>query len=179
MPDSPVIDAPAAGTEFETLTGTLERIRRTFAWKCSGLDASAMATTVGASSITMGGLLRHLARCEESSFSWKVHGLPPTGAKSDWDLDWAWTADDDPNVAWDRWLTAVERSRKLVAEAMADGGLERAEGWEFPGWGTPSLRRVLADMIEEYARHVGHADLIRESIDGLVGEDAPEDFAPV
>jgi hypothetical protein len=74
---------------------------------------------------------------------------------------------------WQQWHDAVERSRALVAEAIADGGLDRAKGHEFTGWGTPSLRRILVDMIEEYARHTGHADLIREAIDGRVGEDAP------
>ena len=54
---------------------------------------------------------------------------------------------------------------------MADGGLERARGRSRGG--PPSLRRIVVDMIEEYARHTGHADLIRESVDGRVGEDAP------
>jgi len=95
------------------------------------------------------------------------------GRRSDWDRDWLWTADDDPDEVWRQWRAAVERSRELVAEALADGGLDRAKGHEFPGWGTPSLRRILTDMIEEYARHTGHVDLIREAVDGRVGEDAP------
>jgi Protein of unknown function (DUF664) len=66
----------------------------------------------------------------------------------------------------------VARSRSLVTEALADGGLgqlSRSTTWNEP----LSLRRLLIDLIEEYARHVGHADLIRESVDGLVGEDPP------
>ena len=59
----------------------------------------------------------------------------------------------------------------LVAEAIAGGGLDRPACYTWPDGRTPSLRRLLIDMIEEYARHVGHADLIRESVDGLVGED--------
>lgn len=168
-----LIEPPVAGTELDTLLGSLERIRRTLAWKCSDLDAAAMATTVGTSVITLGGLLRHLVRCEDSSFSVKLHGNPPAGTPEDWDRDWAWTADDDPDQVWQQWHAAVARSRGLVAEALADGGLDRAKGREFPGWGTPSLRRILTDMIEEYSRHTGHADLIRESVDGRVGEDAP------
>jgi len=58
-----------------------------------------------------------------------------------------------------------------VAEAIADGGLDRLAAYTWPDGRTPSLRRLLVDMVEEYARHVGHADLIRESVDGLVGED--------
>jgi hypothetical protein len=70
------------------------------------------------------------------------------------------------------WEGAVARSRELLAAALAEAGLDQlapplAEGFR------PSLRRIMIDLIEEYARHVGHADLIRESIDGLVGEDPP------
>jgi uncharacterized protein DUF664 len=70
------------------------------------------------------------------------------------------------------WQDAVARSRSAVTEALLDGGLDqlaRATQWSE----LPSLRRILIDLIEEYARHVGHADLIRESVDGLVGEDPP------
>ncbi len=72
------------------------------------------------------------------------------------------------------WQDTVSRSRELVAKALADGGLDHAAAASRDGR-TPSLRRLLIDMIEEYARHVGHADLIRESVDGLVGEDPPSD----
>ena len=71
------------------------------------------------------------------------------------------------------WLEAVARSEAAVNEALADGGLDRPLA--ISEWSErPNLRRVLVDLIEEYARHTGHADLIRESIDGLVGEDAPQ-----
>lgn len=174
-PPTDLTEPPLAGTELDTLLGSLERQRRTLAWKCADLDAVAMATTIGASAITIGGLLRHLARCEQDSFSWKLHdGERAPGTEGDgWDTDWNWTADDDPQVAWAAWCSAVERSREFVATAIADGGADRASGHHFEGWGTPSLRRILVDMIEEYARHTGHADLIREAIDGRVGEDPP------
>lgn len=74
------------------------------------------------------------------------------------------------------WQDAVRRSRVLVAEAIAAGGLDRPAAFSWPDGRTPNLRRLLIDMIEEYARHIGQADLIRESIDGLVGED-PGDAA--
>ncbi|MEH0985893.1 mycothiol transferase [Micromonospora sp. CPCC 205556] len=171
----PLTEPPVAGNELDTLLGALERNRRVLAWKSADLDAAAMAITVGTSAITLGGLLRHLTRVKEDSFSRKLHGREPEPAwtAEDWDRDWTWTANDDPNAVWRRWHAAVEQSRALVADAMADGGLDRAEGRAFSGWGTPSLRRILVDMIEEYARHTGHADLIRESIDGRVGENAP------
>jgi hypothetical protein len=169
-------EPPVAGNELDTLLGALERNRRTLAWKCADLDAAAMATAVGKSAITLGGLLRHLTRCEEDLFGRKLHDHQPDQAwtPEDWAADWAWTADGDVDALWREWHAAVERSRVLVAEAMADGGLDRAKGRHFPGWGTPSLRRLLVDFIEEYARHTGHADLIREAIDGRVGEDAPQ-----
>ena len=71
------------------------------------------------------------------------------------------------------WLEAVRRSETAVDGALADGGLDGTVA--ISNWSeTPNLRRVIVDLIEEYARHTGHADLIRESIDGLVGEDAPQ-----
>ncbi|MEO6704128.1 MAG: DUF664 domain-containing protein [Jatrophihabitantaceae bacterium] len=163
-------EPPLAGDELATLIGSLERTRRTIAWKCADLDAAAMARTIGASTITLGGLISHLTLVESQVFAWKLHDQRPATAEDD---GWAWTADDDVAELWLQWHAAVVRSRELIAAAVADGGLDRASGHEFEGWGTPSLRRLLIDMIEEYARHTGHADLIRESIDGRVGEDAP------
>jgi len=89
------------------------------------------------------------------------------------DPDWEWrsAAEDSPAQLMSLWQEAVGRSRTLVAEAIADGGLDRLASYTWPDGRTPSLRRLLVDMVEEYARHVGHADLIRESVDGLVGED--------
>ena len=89
--------------------------------------------------------------------------------------DWEWTsaADDSPEVLRSLWLEAVARSEAAVTETLAASGLDQPLA--ITTWTeTPNLRRVLIDLIEEYARHTGHADLIRESIDGLVGEDAPE-----
>lgn len=70
------------------------------------------------------------------------------------------------------WQDAVARSRASVRQALAEGGMGHLAAFT-SGGESPSLRRLLIDLIEEYARHVGHADLIRESIDGLVGEDPP------
>jgi hypothetical protein len=78
-----------------------------------------------------------------------------------------------PEQLYKLWQDAVARSRILVAEALADGGLDQLARVTWPDGRAPSLRRILIDLIEEYARHVGHADLIRESVDGLVGEDPP------
>ncbi len=169
---------PLAGTEAETLLGSLERQRATFAWKAGGLDAAALRKTVGASSITLGGLYKHLAVVEAHTFRTKFLGLSPGGPWDgvDWDADpdWEWNsaADDTPEALEALWRSAVEDSRAIVAEALAGDGLDTPAAIEWQGQ-HPSLRRLVADMVEEYARHVGHADLIRESIDGLVGEDPP------
>ena len=172
-----VREPPVSGTEAETLLGSLERLRGYVAWKCGGLDAPGMRATLGPSTMTLGGLLKHLALVEDDMFSVKLHGRPmcPPFDAVDWDADrdWEWrtAADDTPEQLMTLWRETVGRSRRLTGEALTDGGLDRPAAYSWPDGRTPSLRRLLVDMIEEYARHVGHADLIRESVDGLVGED--------
>ncbi|MGH8993170.1 MAG: DUF664 domain-containing protein [Acidimicrobiia bacterium] len=68
---------------------------------------------------------------------------------------------------------AVACARAVVAEALAGDGLDTPSTAHWPDGEAPSLRRLMIDLIEEYARHVGHADLVRESVDGLTGEDPP------
>ena len=172
-------EPPVAGDETATLLGSLERQRATLAWKCGGLDAAGLTATVGASSITLGGLLKHLANVEDDYFSVRLLGREPGPPWDtvDWDADpdWDWhsAAEDTPEQLTTLWRDAVARSRSAVTEALAHGGLEQLGRYTWPDGRAPSLRRILIDLIEEYARHVGHADLIRESVDGLVGEDPP------
>jgi len=129
--------------------------------------------------MTLGGLLKHLALVEDNYFSRKLLGreLGPPWNAVDWeaDPDWEWhsAADDTPEELLALWHAAVARSRAAVAEMLADGGLGQLSRRPWPDGGAPSMRRILVDLIEEYARHTGHADLIRESVDGLVGEDPP------
>jgi uncharacterized damage-inducible protein DinB len=172
-------EPPLAGDETVTLLGSLERQRATLAWKCGELDAAGLKATIGASSITLGGLLKHLALVEDSYFSRKLLGRepgPPWGTV-DWDADpdWDWhsAAEDTPDQLMALWQDAVARSRSTVTEALADGGPEQLGRYINSSGESPSLRRLLVDLIEEYARHVGHADLIRESVDGRTGEDPP------
>jgi hypothetical protein len=173
---------PANGSEIETLVGALERNRRTFAWKCRGLDAAAMRRTLGPSTMTLGGLVKHLALVEDEYFTRQLTGAPGLSAPFDEvdfdsDPDWEWrtAADDAPEGLWRLWETSVARSRAHVAAAYADGA-DVASRAPWSSGKPPAVRRLMVDMIEEYARHTGHADLIRESIDGLVGEGAPSDF---
>ncbi|MFE5095018.1 DinB family protein [Streptomyces sp. NPDC056638] len=177
--ESVLAEPPVAGDETATLLGSLERQRATLAWKCAGLDAAGLGATVGASSITLGGLLKHLALVEDDYFSGRLFGREPEAPWDtvDWDADpdWEWrsAAEDTPEQLHALWQDAVARSRSLVATALADDGLDQLARRTWPDGRAPSLRRILIDMIEEYARHTGHADLIRESVDGLVGEDPP------
>lgn len=167
---------PEAGDETATLLGFLEFQRATLAWKCAGLDAAGLGATVGASSMTLGGLLKHLARVEDWWCSQWLHGRgpqPPWDTVNwDSDPDWEWhsAAGDSPEQLHALWREAVARSRALVTEALADGGLERRVRRPDSPDEAPSLRWMLCHMIEEYARHVGHADLLRESVDGHTGE---------
>ena len=172
-------EPPLAADEAATLLGFLEFQRATLAWKCGRLDAAGLRATLPPSTITLGSLLKHLANVEDDYFSRRLWGRdpgPPWNAV-DWDADpeWDWhsAAEDTPDQLMTLWQEAVARSRASVAEALAEGDLGQLGRWTWPDGRSPSLRRILIDLIEEYARHVGHADLIRESIDGLVGEDPP------
>lgn len=173
-------EPPIAGDEAAMLLGYLERQRATFAWKCGGLDAAGLRATTGTSPMTLGGMLKHLARFEDDMSAEWVLGrgqLPPwDGVDWDTDGDWDWrtAAEDTPETLYAGWRDAVARSRAIFASVIAEGGLERpAIGVSNEDGDSPSLRYVLLNMIEEYARHNGHADLIREAVDGLVGHDPP------
>ncbi len=179
-------EPPVAGTEAEHLTGALDRLRTTFRWKADDLDATGLQTRVGASSLTLGGLLKHLALCEDYMFTTKLRG-EPLGAPwdaTDADLassDWEFTsaAEDTPEQLYALWDDAVERSRAKLGAALADGGLDQLVHASWPDGGHASLRRLVCDLIEEYGRHTGHADLLREAVDGRVGEDPPAGWKPV
>ena len=165
-----------AADETASILGFLEYHRATFAWKTNGLDADGLRATVGVSTMTLGGMLKHLALVEDSWFCHSLHGrdYQPRWAAVDWDADpdWEWhsAAQDSPGELRATWEDAVARSRAAVDEAFAAGGLEQLARRGWPDGRSPSLRWILLHMIEEYARHNGHADLIRESVDGETGE---------
>jgi uncharacterized damage-inducible protein DinB len=169
-------EPPITADETATLLGFLDYQRATLTWKCEGLDAAGLATAIATSSMTLGGMLKHLAYVEEWWFSEVLHGRDPESPWNtvDWnaDPDWDWhsAAGDTPEQIHELWRDTVSRSHTWVAEALADGGLGRPARRLWPDGRAPSLRWILVHMIEEYARHNGHADLIRESVDGLTGE---------
>jgi len=177
-------EPPLAGTETEHLVGALERLRTTFRWKADGLDPAGLQTRIGASSLTLGGLLKHLARAEDDMFGPKLSGAAPSPpwdtAPWDADPDWDFTsaAGDTPEQLYTIWDETVARSRARLDAALADGGLDQPVHLAWPGGQHLSLRRLLCDLIEEYGRHTGHADLLREAVDGLVGEDPPARWHP-
>ena len=172
-------EPPLAADEASAIVAALERQRATFAWKAGGLDAAGLRASTAASTLTLGGLLKHLALVEDNTFSNRIGGrmgLPWSEVDWDADPDWEWrtAADDSPQDLYALWRDAVARSRVALDEALRDGGLDQPVKSMTDDEGrSPNLRRVLLDTLEEYGRHVGHADIIRESIDGLVGEDPP------
>ncbi|WP_153451714.1 DinB family protein [Streptomyces smaragdinus] len=169
-------EPPVAAGETATLLGFLDFQRATFAWKCADLDAAGLDVSVAASSMTLGGMLKHLAYVEDHWFTRMLADAPYPAPWDtvDWaaDADWDWhsAAGDTPGELRALWDASVARSRDRVAEALRDGGPGQParRGWR--DGRSPSLRWILCHMIEEYARHNGHADLVRESVDGRTGE---------
>jgi uncharacterized protein DUF664 len=167
---------PSDADEIATVLGFLDYQRATLAWKCDGVDAAGLARTVAASTMTLGGLLKHLAYVEDHWLSrWlHDHNPQPPWDTVDWsaDEDWDWhsAAQDRPEELFGGWQAAVSRSRSLTNAAIAEGGLGGKAKRVIAADDSPSLRWILLHMIEEYARHNGHADLLREAIDGQTGE---------
>ncbi len=180
----PPWEPPIAGSETEHLFGALDRLRTTFRWKADGLDTGALRVTIGASPLTLGSLLKHLAFAEDFYSAVKLSGEPPGEPWNsvDWEVhpEWPFTsaAEDSPEELYALWDAAVERSRVRFAAAVEAGGLDAPAHVSAPDGRHASARRLVFDLVEEYGRHTGHADLIRESVDGLVGEDPPDDWRP-
>jgi hypothetical protein len=175
-------EPPLAGTEGEALIGSLNRMRGYLLWKCGGLDAAGIRATLGPSTMTLGGLLKHLAVVEAITFSFKMHGRAPFAPfdEADWDdQGWHWRveAGDTPESLEALFRDSVAKGQALIDEAIAAGGLEALTEAANDAGEHANVRRMIFDMIEEYGRHVGHADLIRESVDGLVGEDPPQEWS--
>jgi hypothetical protein len=175
--DDPRENGPALGDERSTLAESLRCQRLTLELKCSGLDAEAMARrAIEPSTLSLLGLVRHLAEMERATFRVLMAGqdvprLFCSGTDPDGDFD---GAVPDPCVvaaAWDAWRAEADFATRFVAGAPSlditgDDPLN-----QHGGGGRPmSLREVLVGMIEEYARHMGHADILRERIDGRVGQ---------
>ena len=176
-------EPPLAGSEVEHLVGALDRLRTTFRWKADGLDDAALRVRLGASSLTLGGLLKHLAVVEASSSTTRLDGTPigePWATAWEGD-EWEFSSaeGDSAEQLYALWDDAVARSRVRFNAALADGGPDRPVNISWPDGRHASLRRLLFDLVEEYGRHTGHADLLREAVDGRVGEDPPPGWTAV
>jgi uncharacterized damage-inducible protein DinB len=167
------IEPDPAGSDLELLHQYLDYQRGTVMIKTDGLSADQLAFAAQPSSLTLGGLLNHLALVEDDWMEHRFQGRPErspwTGVDWDADPDWDFrtAAGMDPSVLRQRYADACERSRAVVAEAA---GAEQMSARTLRDGRRFSLRWVLLHLIEETARHAGHADLIREAVDGLVGE---------
>lgn len=169
--DDPRQGGPTLGDERTTLVEYLRCQRLTLELKCSGLDAEQLARrAVPPSTMSLLGLVRHMAEVERRWFRVRMTGLddvPHYYSESDPDGDFD-GAVPDPEVvaeAWRTWRAECAFTDKFIAEAPSLDIVGHV-----PWRGPVSLREVLVHMIEEYARHNGHADLLRERIDGRVGQ---------
>jgi hypothetical protein len=168
-------EAPLRADEVTALRGFLDYQRDTFRWKCADLTQQQLAQTHAPSTMTLGGIMKHLALCEVGWFGRTLADVPyPETFDIDWtsDPDWEWrtAADDDPRELRALFDDCVGRADRGIDDALARGGLDAESVRPSSEGGAFSLRWILLHMIEEYARHNGHADLIRESIDGSTGE---------
>jgi hypothetical protein len=164
-------NGPTLGDERTTLVESLRCVRLTLEMKCAGLDAEAMARrSVEPSTMSLLGLVRHLAEMERDTFRDVMAGhdeprLYCSDTNRDGDFD---GAVPDPEVvaeAWAAWRAEVDFAERFVAEAPSLD-ITGNDPWR----GTVSLREMMLEMIHEYARHMGHADLLRERIDGRIGQ---------
>ena len=159
-------DVPRAGGERETLRAYLDFHRETLALKCAGLSDDELRRRTTASSLTLLGIVRHMAEVERAWFRRVIDRQ---------DAPLVWSADGDFQVAYDvtdaapeeafaAWQAeiAIARDIEAAAPSLDVTGIDR-HGDEY------ALRRVMVHLIQEYARHNGHADLIREGIDGATG----------
>jgi uncharacterized damage-inducible protein DinB len=166
-------DPDTRASERDALAQYLDYQRETLLLKAGGLNQRQLAQPIPTSALTLAGILYHLALNEESWMEVRFLGLPERAdfAGVDWDADPDWefrTATTmDPDELRERYRAACDRSRQVAAQADSLDQMSAFKGdndWQF------SLRWVLLHLIEETARHAGHADLLREAIDGTVGE---------
>jgi uncharacterized damage-inducible protein DinB len=162
------VGPPVTGGEREMLRAFLDYHRATLAMKCDGLsDEQLRRQSMPPSTLSLLGLVRHMAEVERTWFRRVINGE---------DVPFVWSEEGDFQVAYDAssatraeafgaWQAEVEQARRIEREA---GSLD-VTGY-FPKWGEDvSLRLVMLHLIHEYARHNGHADFLREGIDGTVG----------
>lgn len=165
------------GDERTTLTEELRAQRLTLELKCEGLDAEQMARrAIPPSTLSLLGLVRHLAEVERATWRRLIAGedvprLYTSATDRDGDFDGAVA---DPAVvadAWAAWRAEIEYAERCLAAAPSlDAAVDDPDNEHGSGGGAMSLRELVIGMIGEYARHMGHADILREQIDGRLGQ---------
>jgi uncharacterized damage-inducible protein DinB len=166
MPEDNRPEPPHAGSEAETLSGFLDFQRATLLWKLEGLDDEQLRRAMVPSGTSLLGLVKHLAYVERSWFQrvWAGQEVSFPWTEEDPDADWRIEPDETTKDILALYEGECARSREIAAAASDLGETAKAR------WGQVSRRWILTHMIEETARHVGHADILREQIDGATGE---------
>ncbi len=163
-------DPPEAAPESEMLAAFLDYHRATLLWKVDGLSEADLRRPLTPSGMTLLGLIKHLAYVERWWFQAVFAGEDVDFPWSDADPDADWRVGPDEGVATilDLYRAQAARTREIVAAATLDDDARRPR--TRPPGGIQTLRWIVLHMIEETARHNGHADLMREAIDGATGE---------
>jgi uncharacterized damage-inducible protein DinB len=162
-------EPPAIGDERDTLAGFLDFHRATLLWKLEGLDDEQVRRAMVPSGTSLLGIVKHLAYVERSWFQgvWAGQEISLPWTREDPDADWRIEPEETTGQVVAFYDGECDRSREIVAKAASlDEVVEhpRREGWRM------TRRWILTHMIEETARHVGHADILREQLDGATGE---------
>ncbi|MFD1946980.1 DUF664 domain-containing protein [Nocardioides aestuarii] len=182
MTETPPWAPPVAGTDVDHVLASLERLRVTFRWKADGLDEAGLRARIDSSALSLASLLKHLSLVEDH---YSTTALDGSSIGSPWteihdgtdDFTERTAVEDSAASLYELYDGAVLRAKERYAAAVAAGGLDQPTAMEEAGQAR-SLRRLFHDLLEEYGRHTGHADLLREAVDGRVGEDPPLDYRP-
>jgi len=180
MDDFPRWEPPLFGSEQAHLFAMLDRLRVTFRYKCDGLNIEQLAARIPTSGLSLGGLLQHLSAVEDEKFTYLIAGQRPEvllALTENGQDPFAVDAKQGADQLYQRYDQTVAASRIIQDRCLESDTLDTESGLEFNGQ-VSSVRRIICDLIEEYGRHTGHADLLREAIDSRVGEDPPWDYLP-
>jgi uncharacterized damage-inducible protein DinB len=155
-------------SERDSLRGWLDYHRATLAWKCDGLDDEQLkCASTPPSTLTLMGLVRHMAEVERHWFRRVVAGETIRHVWSEsWDFQAAYDGSRSTRAeAFGAWRAEIEQARTIERAVASVDDVFRVDGWDCDA----TLRTILLHMIHDYARHNGHADLLRQAIDGTVG----------
>lgn len=163
----PLADCPN-GSEGELLLFALDRVHREFAWKTGGLDVEQLHRRHPPSKLTLAWLIRHLTGVEAD---WTARAEGRTHEASLDSVDWD-AVSNDPDQLYVLWYQTIDRTRRSWADMIRNGGLDVTVRWGSDDY-LVNRRRALVDILEESLLHTGHASIVREAIDGLIGNGPP------